>query len=338
MKKDFLIIGRGIAGSILSFKLSERGIAHTIIDEPGLSSSSNVAAGLVNPVVLKRLKLVAGASEYLNAAQPFYRGLQTKTHNTFLHEVPISHIFQSIGELNNWNEKASNPAFAPFLGAIEKCESKSLIAPLGNGLMKNTSWLDTNAFLEFHKITLPAENKIVEHQLAASDLAEFKSEFHHIIICNGHLLRHFLLGFENIFSPTRGEVMVIETEADLPQDQIIHGPVFILPLGTNRYKVGATYHWDNLIDVPTAEGLTKLETDLGKIFIGDYKVIEHHAGVRPNTRDRKPILGKIEDKLYCFNGLGSRGVLMAPLLAEQLLDYILSGTELDESINLSRFS
>lgn len=338
MKTEFLLIGRGIAGAVLSLKLSERGIKHSIIDQPSLSTSSKVAAGLVNPIVLKRLKLVAGANEYLHSALPFYRNLQSENNINFLHELPISHIFQSIGELNNWNEKASNTAFAPFLGDIVKNASQSLIAPHGVGLMQSTSWVDTIKFLSLHKSTLSINNSFEEYEVKAEDLNRLKKEYKNVIVCNGQLLRKFIPDFEELFSPTRGEVMIIETEADLPKEQIIHGPVFILPLGNKRYKVGATYHWDHLKDETTTEGLDKLKSDLKKIFRGEYKVVEHKAGVRPNTKDRKPILGKIEDNLYCFNGLGSRGVLMAPLLADQLLENILSNTPLDPTIDLSRFT
>ncbi len=316
----------------------ERDISHTIIDAPELSSSSKVAAGLINPIVLKRLKLVAGAAEYLQAALPFYRTLQSNGNIGFLNEMPISHIFQSIGEVNNWNEKASNPAFTPFLGDIEKNPSTSLLAPFGNGLMQNTSWLDTISFLEFHKSTIRGSNTLQEQEVDENRLMDLMNDHKHVIICNGHLLRQLIHGFEEMFAPTRGEVMIIETAADLPTNHIVHGPVFILPLGQKRFKVGATYHWDELEDKTTAHGLAKLESDLKKIFKGDYKVVEHLAGVRPNTKDRKPILGLIKENLYCFNGLGSRGVLMAPLLADQLLDFILSGTDLAPSINLERFS
>ena len=204
--------------------------------------------------------------------------------------------------------------------------------------MKNTSWVDTNLFLEIHKATLSAESEILENQIEVEEIASLSKEYKHIIIANGHLLRNVIPRFEDLFSPTRGEVMIIETAADLPQNQIIHGPVFILPLGDKRFKVGATYHWDKLKDETTTEGLAKLEADLKKIFKGDYRVVKHQAGVRPNTKDRKPILGKIKDNIYCFNGLGSRGVLMAPLLADQLLDHIIKNSQLDPSSDLARFT
>lgn len=337
MKSDFLIVGRGIAGAILSLQLAERGINHHIIDAPGFSSSSRVAAGIVNPVVLKRLKLVSGAPQYLNQALSFYKNLEEKHGQLFFHPTPIAHIFQSVGELNNWYEKQDNPSFKPYLGEVKSNTTNAIPAPNGLGLMKTTGWLDTIALLDFHK-TLMADVIINRNQLLThEELLNISTSYKHVVLCSGHLMRHFYSNYEEIFLPTRGEVIVIETN-DLPEDHIIHGPVFILPLGNNKFKVGATYHWDGLKDVPTEEGLDKLKRDLGKIFTGTYQIIDHQAGVRPNTQDQKPLLGHIQNNIYLLNGLGSRGVLMAPLLANQILDYILENTPLDSSIDVKRFT
>ena len=104
MKDQTLIIGRGIAGSTLSFKMMERELPHTVIDSPNLSTSSKVAAGLINPIVLKRLKLVSRAHEYLDFAQPFYRKIQKEAGINVLNEMAIAHI---IGPLTLGNFTSS---------------------------------------------------------------------------------------------------------------------------------------------------------------------------------------------------------------------------------------
>ncbi len=336
MKKDFLIIGRGLAGAILSLRLIERGMTHDIIDEPTLSASSKVAAGVINPIVLKRLKMVHGAPGFIQSAHAFYTDWEARTDCKFYNEIPIAHIFQSVGELNNWYEKQANESFSTFLGEVHKIQNEKVPAPLGLGMMKNTAWLDTESFLNMQAEQLTGPNELVQAQFTPNKLEQLQAQYHHIVICTGHLMRKFFIGFEDIFTPTRGEVMIIETD-DLQDDYILHGPVFILPLGNNRFKVGATYRWDNLKDETSPEGLRRLQEDLGKIFTGSYEIVDHQAGVRPNIKDRKPLLGHLQDNLYSFNGLGSRGALMAPLLANQLLDYILERKTIDPAYDLARF-
>lgn len=45
-----------------------------------------------------------------------------------------------------------------------------------------------------------------------------------------------------------------------------------------------------------------------------YNVVEHKAGVRPSVSDRRPVLGPCKDyeQLVVFNGLGTKGVSLAP--------------------------
>jgi glycine/D-amino acid oxidase-like deaminating enzyme len=130
--------------------------------------------------------------------------------------------------------------------------------------------------------------------------------------------------------------MIIES-TDLNLDFGLHSSVFTLPLGAKRFKVGATYEHHNLNDETSPAGLERLQSDLEKFFRGEYQVVEHLAGVRPNIKDRKPILGRIDNDSYCFNGLGSRGVLMAPFLSEHFIDHLLTDKALEPSWDINRF-
>ena len=51
---DFIIVGQGIAGTLLAHDLLEKGHSVYIIDKPMIASASKVAAGLINPVGMKR--------------------------------------------------------------------------------------------------------------------------------------------------------------------------------------------------------------------------------------------------------------------------------------------
>jgi glycine/D-amino acid oxidase-like deaminating enzyme len=41
--------------------------------------------------------------------------------------------------------------------------------------------------------------------------------------------------------------------------------------------------------------------------------------------------------LYIFNGLGTKGYLMAPLLAKEMTDFIVEGKILDSEIDIQRY-
>ncbi|HBA65740.1 MAG TPA: FAD-dependent oxidoreductase, partial [Methylococcaceae bacterium] len=54
MDIDFLIVGQGLAGSLLAFELIQRNAQVMVVDD-GRENASEVAAGLINPVTGIRL-------------------------------------------------------------------------------------------------------------------------------------------------------------------------------------------------------------------------------------------------------------------------------------------
>lgn len=331
-----LLIGRGISGAVLSLRLMEQGLAHDIIDEPSLSSSSKIAAGLMNPVVLKRLKLVKDARDFMDHAPSFYQGWEEKLQRQFYHPTPLHHVFASQGEVNEWMEKSTLPIFEELLGPVVDLPWPLLPAPFGVGILEGCGWMDTKAFLDAHRHYFSRYGNLMVQRMTSAHLDELESKYDKIVICNGHLMRELFPELD-LFRPTRGEVMTIRTD-EIPEDAIRHGRIFIMPLGNARFKVGATYHWDELRDINTREGLDQLKAGLEKLFKGDYEVIEHKGGVRPNVKDRKPLLGKIPGSgLYSFNGMGSRAVLMTPFLSLIFVEHLLHGRDLPAEYRIGRF-
>lgn len=335
-KKKYLIVGQGIAGSVLALEMLKRNLDFVVMDNPQLSTSSKIAAGLVNPIVLKRLKMVKGAEDFLKTSEPFYSFWQEKFKTTFYHSIPICHLFSKQENQNEWMEKSANLPFCNFLGKVNPTSPHHFNSKFGYGKMKGTSWMNTSQFLDLVKNHLVQQDKFIKKDVNWSDIANLKKEFQatDVVISSGHLLRNNET-YSPLFSPTRGELLTIKS-ADIPESEVYHAGVFILPLGNQQFKVGATYHWDNLHDQVSEVGKLKLIEELEKMFSGKYEIIDHQAGVRPNTKDRKPFLGK-KDDWNIFNGLGSRGVLMAPYLAKQMVDFLENQTEVDPEYNLNRF-
>lgn len=335
-KKKYLIIGQGIAGSVLALEMWSRKIDFLVIDQPSLSSSSKIAAGLVNPIVLKRFKMVKDAEQHLSIAQPFYHHWQKALNTPFYYNIPICHLFSKQENQNEWMEKSANPPFSKFLGEVQSGTINHLTTNYGYGLMKGTSWMDTSLFLRSVQDFLIQENKLLDTEVNLSEIENLKEQHQasDVIICNGHLLR-LQNDFSALFSATRGELLTIKTK-DLSEDLIIHAGVFILPLGNKLFKVGATYHWDHLFDETSDDGKSKLIHELEKMFSGNYEIIKHEAGVRPNTKDRKPFLGH-HKHWNIFNGLGSRGVLMAPYLAKLMVDNLEKDIPIPAEYDIQRF-
>lgn len=332
----FLVIGRGISGAVLSLKLIERGIPHDIVDEPGLSRSSKVAAGLLNPLVLKRMRLVQHAREFMEHAPAFYQKWETELQTRFYHPTPIRHNFSSHGEVNQWLEKSTLPGFRGLLGEVITKSGTLIPAPFGGGMVNGCGWLDTGVFLQAHLLAHQNFGRILKGEMKREELSQLSKDYDATILCSGHLMRQMFPEYD-LFRPTRGEVMTISSK-QIPEDAVIHGKVFIMPLGKSLFKVGSTYHWDDLSDITTDDGLDQLAEGLERLFSGAYTLVKHEAGVRPNVKDRKPLLGQFgEAGYYSFNGMGSRAVLMTPYLSKILADHLLDGTEIPDQYNIKRF-
>ena len=126
---------------------------------------------------------------------------------------------------------------------------------------------------------------------------------------------------------------------NLNLDVIMKSSIFVLPIGNDLYKVGATYNWEDKSDLPTQSGKEELMARIDEILDCDYEVVSHMAGVRPTVKDRKPLLGQHDDytNLFVLNGLGTRGVMLGPSMAKALYNNIEHQLPLSDEINWNRY-
>ena len=78
---------------------------------------------------------------------------------------------------------------------------------------------------------------------------------------------------------------------------------------------------------------------LKKVINVPYEIIDQTAGIRPNTNDRRPFIGqhKEDNRLAVLNGLGTRGVMLAPTMARNLFNCIEKDIALDLEVDIKRF-
>ncbi len=112
MKKiDYIIVGQGLAGSVLAFQLMEEGKKIVVMDENYPQTSSKIAAGLCNPVVFKRLTKSWMVESALPLAVNFYRNQEQLLGSNFYQEMPIYKLFVDEKESSFWRQKVMNPEY-----------------------------------------------------------------------------------------------------------------------------------------------------------------------------------------------------------------------------------
>jgi glycine/D-amino acid oxidase-like deaminating enzyme len=126
---------------------------------------------------------------------------------------------------------------------------------------------------------------------------------------------------------------------NLELDAIVNFGQFLLPFGNKKFRLGATYNWNEVPDEPTEDAKELLISEL-KLRLDKNVIIESHkTGFRPTTRDRRPIVGFSKDSewLGVFGGLGSKGVLLAPYFAKLFAAVLTEGAIIPKEVSAFRF-
>jgi glycine oxidase len=342
---DYIIVGSGLAGISFTETLFRYDKTFVVFDNHS-QNSSKIAAGLYNPVILKRFSQVWNANQQLEIAAKFYQTIEQKIRVHLDFKIPIYRKFFSVEEQNNWFSASDNPNLSPFLSTtIVHKTYKGLHSPFGYGEVLQTGYVDTETLLkQYHKylksLNLFDDTKFdYDHLQVFDDHLKYKNiKAKNIVFAEGFGM-HSNPFFNYLpLDGTKGELVIIKS-LDLDLDVIMNTSVFILPLGNHLYKVGATYNWEDKTDTPTAEGKQELIERINEILTCDYEIIHHFAGVRPTVKDRKPLLGThfIHKNLHILNGLGTRGVMLGPAMALDLYDYIENQKPLEKDIDIKRY-
>jgi glycine oxidase len=140
------------------------------------------------------------------------------------------------------------------------------------------------------------------------------------------------------FKLSKGEWVCIECEEDLGE-AILHCGINIIPVGNRRYKLSSTFEWEQLDWRCSEKGQKELLDTFEKHFHTPYTIVDRGAGVRPTVADRRPYLGEHPalKGLYIFNGLGTKGVMLAPWFSRHLCEHILDGKPLMKEVDVSRY-
>lgn len=343
---DYLIVGSGLAGISFSEIALQNNKSILVLDN-NLQNSSKIAGGLYNPVILKRFSEVGQAKEHLLVMNEFFSVLEKKLDCQVDFKMPILRKFFSVEEQNNWFTASDKVNLAPFLSTnlISK-KYASIDSPFGYGEVLQTGYVDTALLLLKYKEYLTKNNLFQEESFDYSLLQEenegvrYKDiQVKHIIFAEGFGMHANPYFKELPLDGTKGELFTVKAP-ELNLDVILNTSVFILPLGNDLFKIGATYNWEDKTDLPTEEGKAELIGKIKEIISCDFEIVEHFAGVRPTVKDRRPLVGTYSkhDSIHILNGLGTRGVMLGPAMAKALFEKIEYQKPLDKAIDIKRFA
>lgn len=316
---DYLIVGQGLAGTLLSYELTKTGKSVLVINDYNSNCSSYVAAGIFSPITGQRIALIENAQNILAQARATYHELETLLNIRCFHQMP--YIKLAIDQKLDYyiDKRIRDTRYTHLINTTQQTIHGQQYAGI---IIKNTGYVDTNVLLDAYHTHLIAHNAYKQEKfddnklIAKPDHVMYDSIYaRRIVMCNG-LTAGQNRFFNNLrFNPTKGELMTIRMHKNL--DHIVSGNVFVLPLGNNLFHVGATYerNFDN--ELPSHKGLAWLKNELEKIIDASYEIIEHKAGIRPTTFGHRPFITwhEIYHNVGIFSGFGSKGVSTIPYYA-----------------------
>jgi len=345
---DFLIVGQGLAGSLLAWELRRNGSRVRIINSENPHAASPVSAGILNPVTGKRIVKSWNLDKLHPIAMESYQALESLLGFPVFEEKPIVRLFENEDEHELWETRKADSGYEPWLGerlpprsfSIDVKDTHGSFEILGGG------WLSIGSLVEALGNTFTEKKLLIKEPFHYRDLdlnssrefAQWKNfRARKIVFCEGYQAARNPW-FEWLdYRLSRGEILDIETKAPF-HNRILNRGKWILPTGEKTARVGSTYSWEGLESGPTISGVREIMESLSSFNQGEFPIISHRAGIRPGTNDSKPYLGThpMESRLAILNGLGSKGSLYGPPAARELARHLTGYVPIDESWDIRR--
>ncbi|MDA8850400.1 FAD-binding oxidoreductase [Flavobacteriaceae bacterium] len=345
MNYDYIIVGSGLASIMFAEQLRLHNKSFIVISNRS-QQASVVASGLYNPVVLKRFTATWNAAAHLESAIPKYVELEQLLGHKLDHVLPIHRVFNSVKEQNNWFLACDKPVLTNFLNPeIIPNTNSAVKAPFGFGAVNFTGRIDTQLLIESYREFLLKRNQYIEETFEYIDVKDNREGVEYRTLKARKIV--FTEGFGVHKNPyfkylplegTKGELITIHAPT-LKLVVILKSSIFVIPMGEDRYLVGSTYEWTDKTNEPTQKSKIELIEKLERLIGCDYEIVDQRAGIRPTVVDRRPLVGQhpSHKNMHVLNGLGTRGVLVAPSMAKALYDSIEKGASLPAEIDISRF-
>ncbi len=326
---DTIIVGQGIAGSMMAYMLYLQQIPFIVIDTGNANTASRVAAGMFTPITGKRKTIQPLVLQQISFAVKTYKAIEQLIGYNFIHLENIYQVYNAASEQNDWIAKSAKYGYAEF---ILSCPDQlpNIKQEMGACEITNSGWVDCSLLINGFADWLNRKGALLTTEFNYSELhigkdaMEYQGiKFKNIIFCEGYQTVNNPF-FNEIVIPCKGDMLTIQYDhADMSRI-IKKNSIYMVEKGNGVFKVGSTYHWNNNNAEPDEADKALLELQLDSLLEKDYSVINHQSAIRPTTQNREVIVRQHPEnsQMFMLNGMGTKGVLQAPWWAERLVKLI----------------
>ncbi|MDZ4681286.1 MAG: FAD-dependent oxidoreductase [Saprospiraceae bacterium] len=345
--KDFILVGQGLAGTLLAHFLKAAGQRILVIDQPNENTASQIAAGIINPVTGRRFVKSWMIETLLPFAKATYQSIESQLNIHIYHEKNILRALANPKEENDWLARATEPSYSSYLAEQADPENyrRHLQPFYAFGETKGSAQVNLPALIGAYRIALKATGAYLEEPFDYQAITEQDDQVTYkqwkakgIVFCEGYGMKTNPYFKDLPMRGDKGQVLHVRIpEAGF--EKIFKDQVFIAPMAGGQYWIGATYEPHFEQEKPTEAGKDFLIAQLSATLKLPFEVTAHKAAVRPTVKDRRPLLGTHPDfrQLHLFNGLGTKGTSLGPYWAKHLTDYLLGFSKIDALVDIRRF-
>ena len=347
MEVDYLIVGQGICGTMLSWYLFKEGKTFLVFDDNNENSSSKIAAGIINPVTGRRYAYTWMIDEVMPFAIQSYEDIGNYLDIRLAYPKSIIDFFPSPQMLNAFVDRLQENDTYLHSFPDQNHFNQYFNYDFGCGEIRPAFTVHLQLLLSAWRNKLFELNSIREVKFEVGKLDAGKDFICYddvtaqkIIFCDG------TDGAQNPwfrmlpYAPNKGEAVIIECK-DLTNEHIFKKGLVLAPLpDQDIYWVGSNYQWEFADPNPSEQFFQHATTILNNWLKKPYKVLSHKAAVRPATLERRPFVGFHTQfqNIGILNGMGTKGTSLAPFFAHQLVQYLVYNFPIAPEADVHRFS
>lgn len=346
MTVDYLIVGQGLAGSAAALALRARGKSVLVVDRSDSWSASRVAAGLITTLAGKSMNPGKLQGQALTHARTWYHRLEKEWGCNMLHDMPVLRLYDDLKQRNKLVQKKD--IVSEWLECADvTVDLKQWHGSSGGFCMRHTGWLDTKLYLAQVRRQLVNGDAFLEADFDQADVGLSNAGVNwngvsaaKLLLCQGAFGlgggEHDWFGYVPHRS-AKGDILTVVAPS-LEENEIVNRNGWMIPMGGGRWKCGATYVWEGLNGDLLDSGREEVERRIRSLTPARFEVEKHEVGARPIIRKSQPVVGchPKYNQLLFFNGLGSKGVIYAPFVAEHLAEHLVNGIPLDPMWDLAQ--
>jgi glycine/D-amino acid oxidase-like deaminating enzyme len=346
METDTLIVGQGLCGTWLSFWLQEAGVSFLVLDELNANSASKVASGIINPVTGRRMVKTWLADTLLPFAENSYKKIGGIVGAELIVLTDMLDFFSAPDRRLDFEKRAQQ--FESFLNwpAEEHDWLSQFNYPFGYGIISPVYQVAIQTMLLKWRTELMKRDCLLQgkyepaYLIINKETIEYKDiRARRIIFCEGAAVmqHHFFNALP--FAINKGEALIISVPG-LSAEHLYKKTNVIAPWRDGLFWVGSSYDREFADDKPSSSFRYQTTAWLEQFLKIPFAIEDHVAALRPTTVERRPFAGMHPHQplVGIFNGMGTKGVSLAPYFGKQLAEHIINHHPIASEADVKRHS